>query len=217
MGSDGEGDGPARRASHPQPANLAEHEYTLDRLSFALWNGIAGTSMPAWRDLSRAGSVRRRRGGSRISCRADRADSSREHPRLGRASLRRSLRAVPWRERRGGTDRPSARLDIVPTNFRAVRPSLAASLRALRNGVEGTPMAPWTGKLSEAELSAVAYYVRGFFQADDADGESMIIDLIVLLVHRICGRVSCRLARGAPPPGLDRAAQIPLSGECAKL
>ena len=54
--------------------------------------------------------------------------------------------------------------DIVPTNFRAVRPSLAESLRALRNGVEGTPMAPWTGKLSEAELSAVAYYVRGFFQ-----------------------------------------------------
>jgi len=40
------------------------------------------------------------------------------------------------------------------------------SLRALRNGIEGTPMAPWTGKLSEAELSAVAYYVRGFYQPD---------------------------------------------------
>jgi mono/diheme cytochrome c family protein len=55
-------------------------------------------------------------------------------------------------------------LPIVPTDFRGERPSLAESLRALRNGVEGTPMAPWTGRLSEPELSAVAYYVRGFFQ-----------------------------------------------------
>ena len=27
----------------------------------------------------------------------------------------------------------------------------------------GTPMAPWAGELSEAELSAVAYYVRTFY------------------------------------------------------
>ena len=59
----------------------------------------------------------------------------------------------------------------MPTNFVAERPSLAESLRALRNGIEGTPMAPWTGQLSEAELSAVAYYVRGFYQPDGlADG-----------------------------------------------
>jgi len=29
-------------------------------------------------------------------------------------------------------------------------------------------MAPWTSQLSEAELSAAAYFVRGFFQADPA-------------------------------------------------
>lgn len=55
-------------------------------------------------------------------------------------------------------------LRIVPADFHGVRPSMAESLRALRNGVEGTQMAPWTGRLSEAELSAVAYYVRGFFE-----------------------------------------------------
>ncbi len=36
---------------HPRPANLSEHEYTLDRLGSSLWNGGAGTAMPAWRDL----------------------------------------------------------------------------------------------------------------------------------------------------------------------
>jgi mono/diheme cytochrome c family protein len=55
-------------------------------------------------------------------------------------------------------------LRILPADFRGSRPSIAESLRALRNGVEGTQMAPWTEKLSEAELSAVAYYVRSFYQ-----------------------------------------------------
>ena len=32
------------------------------------------------------------------------------------------------------------------------------------NGIDGTPMAPWSNELSEAELSAVAYFVRGFFE-----------------------------------------------------
>ena len=67
-------------------------------------------------------------------------------------------------ERGGGDGSAVGELRIVPADFRGARPSLAESLRALRNCVEGTPMAPWTGRLSEAELSAVAYYVRGFFQ-----------------------------------------------------
>ncbi len=49
-GTRGEGDGPGAIGLHPRPANLAEHEYTRDRLGVALWNGVAGTAMPAWRD-----------------------------------------------------------------------------------------------------------------------------------------------------------------------
>jgi mono/diheme cytochrome c family protein len=67
-------------------------------------------------------------------------------------------------ERGGGDGSAVGELRIVPADFRGARPGLDESLRALRNGVEGTQMAPWTGRLSEAELSAVAYYVRSFFQ-----------------------------------------------------
>jgi mono/diheme cytochrome c family protein len=64
----------------------------------------------------------------------------------------------------GAGDGPAAgQFPIAPTNFRTERPDIAASLRVLRNGMEGTPMAPWTSELPEAELSAVAYYVRTFF------------------------------------------------------
>jgi mono/diheme cytochrome c family protein len=47
--------------------------------------------------------------------------------------------------------------------MRSGRATLDETLRILRNGVDGTDMAAWggaTGRLSEAELSAVAYYVQ---------------------------------------------------------
>jgi cytochrome c oxidase cbb3-type subunit 2 len=162
-GQHGEGDGPGAAGLHPRPANLAEHEYTLDRLSFALWNGIAGTAMPAWRDLSvqdlsAAASV------ARAFHAAQQEPTLPENIQQLGAEVYKDHCAQCHGENGGGDGSAVSEIDIVPTNFRAVRPSLAQSLRALRNGVEGTPMAPWTGKLSEAELSAVAYYVRGFFQ-----------------------------------------------------
>jgi mono/diheme cytochrome c family protein len=54
-----------------------------------------------------------------------------------------------------------------PTDFRRQRPSQAEGLRALQSGVEGTPMAPWTSRLSNAEMLAVAGYVRGFYEGPD--------------------------------------------------
>ena len=63
----------------------------------------------------------------------------------------------------------AAELTMAPTNFRAQRPSLDQSLRALRNGVDGTPMAPWTSRLDAAEILAVAHHVRGFFEEAPGD------------------------------------------------
>ena len=168
-GNDGKGDGPGAAGLDPRPANLAEHEYALDRLSFALWNGSAGTSMPAWREFSPqdlsavAGVVR---GFHAVQNEPAFPASILD---LG-AHVYAAHCAQCHGEKGGGDGSAISELDIVPTNFRGERPSLAESLRALRNGVEGTQMAPWSTKLSEAELSAVAYFIRGFYQADDAAG-----------------------------------------------
>jgi mono/diheme cytochrome c family protein len=40
------------------------------------------------------------------------------------------------------------------------------SLRALRDGIEGTRMASWSGRMSDAHIVAVANYVRGNFAPD---------------------------------------------------
>ena len=50
-GARGQGDGPGARGLHPKPTSFADHEYSSGRLSEALWNGVTGTAMPAWRDL----------------------------------------------------------------------------------------------------------------------------------------------------------------------
>lgn len=159
----GEGDGPGAAGLHPSPVNLSEHEYTPDRMSLALWNGVTGTAMPAWReltpvDLSAVAEVARGFHGVQ------------PEPAIPQAVL--ALGATVYAARcaqchgtnGAGDGYAMNQFSIAPTNFRAQRPTLAASLRALRNGIEGTPMAPWSNELSEAELSAVAYFVRGFFE-----------------------------------------------------
>jgi mono/diheme cytochrome c family protein len=66
----------------------------------------------------------------------------------------------------GGDGSAAAELTIAPTNFRAQRPTMNHSLRALREGIRGTRMASWTGRLNESEIFAAAAYVRQFFEGD---------------------------------------------------
>ncbi len=162
-GPRGEGDVPGAAGLHPRPVNLTEHEYTLDRLGDSLWNGVAGTAMPAWREL----------GVEDLSAVAQLVRSfhvAQPEPAIPQLVLDLGARVYAARcsqchgENGDGNGSAANQFPIAATNFRSQRPSLAASLRVLRNGVEGTPMAPWSGELSEAQLSAVAYFVRGFYQ-----------------------------------------------------
>ncbi len=163
----GLGDGPGAAGLHPRPVNFSERQYTLDRLSAALWNGVAGTAMPAWRDLSAQDL-------SAIAQVVRGFYAAQPEPALPKDVLDLGSQvygahcAQCHGDKGAGDGSAAEQFPVPPTNFQAQRPSIAASLRALRNGVEGTPMAPWTSQLSEAELSAAAYFVRGFFQPDTA-------------------------------------------------
>jgi mono/diheme cytochrome c family protein len=162
-GSDGEGNGPGAASLRPRPANLAEHEYALPRLAEVMWQGSAGTAMPAWRDhqvddLASIAHVVR-------SFHVAAEESAPPAPLAELGARVYADNCVQCHGPAGGGDGPAiAELRVAPTNFRLVRPSLAESLRALRGGVDGTQMAPWTDRLSDAELVAVAYHVRGLFE-----------------------------------------------------
>ena len=50
-GPAGRGDGKASASLLPRPANLTAARFSDERLSSVLWNGIAGSAMPPWRQL----------------------------------------------------------------------------------------------------------------------------------------------------------------------
>lgn len=160
-----EGRGPAAATLRPRPANLAQHDYTSRRLAQVLWNGVSGTAMPAWRDLSPADLAA-------IAAAVRKLAGRQQEPAIPQAVIQLGARVYAANcaqchgENGAGDGSAASQIEIAPANLRSGRPSIAASLNTLRNGIDGTPMAPWTGRLSEAELSAVAYYVRGFFQPD---------------------------------------------------
>lgn len=162
-GAKGRGDGPGASGLHPAPANLAEHDYGLERLSFALTNGVDGTSMPAWRDYS-VGDL------SALAAAVREFHIAQREPQIPQNILDLGARVYSANCAQchgmdgGGNGTAVSELHIVPANLKGGRPSLSESLRVLRNGIDGTQMAPWTGRLSEAELSAVAYYVRTFYK-----------------------------------------------------
>jgi cytochrome c oxidase cbb3-type subunit II len=163
-GPRGAGDGRGAASLVPAPSDLSAHEYTAARLAQVLWNGIAGTSMQAWRDfqpadLAAIASVVRRFHAGQDGAVPDSLVAIGEHVY--------AANCVQCHGRDGrGDGSAAAELTVAPTNFRSQRPTMNESLRALREGVRGTRMASWTGRLSESELVAVAAYVRRFFEPD---------------------------------------------------
>jgi cytochrome c oxidase cbb3-type subunit 2 len=165
-GPSGHGDGPGAAWLAPRPSNLAEHEYTSARVSEALWNGVPGTAMQAWRDHSVDDLA--------ALARVVRGFGVPQEVRLPESLLGLGQRVyeancVQCHGADGrGDGYAAAELAVAPTSFRAQRPSVDQSLRALRNGIPGTRMASWTGRLTNAEIVAVGNYVRGFFERDGA-------------------------------------------------
>jgi cytochrome c oxidase cbb3-type subunit II len=161
-GTSGKGDGPGADTLRPRPSNLAEHEYSPARLADVLWNGVAGAAMPAWRDQTpedRAAIAQAVRALSMAQVEAA--------PDSAQAELGSRVFAANCAHCHGprgdGNGTAAAELAISPASFRRQRPTLDHTLQVLRDGIEGTPMAPWTPRLSDAELTAVAQYVRGLY------------------------------------------------------
>jgi cytochrome c oxidase cbb3-type subunit 2 len=161
-GTRGEGDGPGALGLLPAPTNLAEHDYAPDRVASALWNGVAGTAMPAWRDHSLddlaalVAAVRALGTGPPQPSLPDALTD------LGQRTYRDNC--VPCHGERGdGSGSAGAALAIAPSNLTRQRPTLGRTVETVREGIPGTPMAPWTSRLTDAEIVAVAQYVRSLY------------------------------------------------------
>jgi mono/diheme cytochrome c family protein len=162
-GSNGKGDGPAAAALLPRPSNLAEHRYPADRLSDVLWNGSVGTAMSAWRDHPVADLAAMAAAVQSLSI-----VGPTEAPPEAMLALGARVYEANCIQCHGvngdGRGTAVAELVVAPTDFRRQQASLAANLRALREGMIGTRMATWTDRLNAGEILAVAHYVRSLYQ-----------------------------------------------------
>jgi mono/diheme cytochrome c family protein len=165
-GASGLGDGPGARLLSPMPTNLAEHAYSTERLAEVLWTGVAGTAMPAWRDYPLADLAAIARAVQALSAERPEPELPEHLMPLGAAAY--SANCVQCHGDDGdGRGSAADSLPMAPTNFARQRASLPQALRAVREGIPGSPMAPWTTRLSNAEVVAVAHYVRSLYSVPE--------------------------------------------------
>jgi cbb3-type cytochrome oxidase subunit 1/mono/diheme cytochrome c family protein len=161
-GSRGLGDGPAAVALAPIPRNLTSAQFSDRSLSEALWNGVRGSSMPAWNDLP-SGDLRGLVAHLKTLTPTERPTDLSAEERSTAQSLYLKQCAVCHGQTGTGDGPTAPSLAPAPTNFHEVRPTLDYAQAALASGVRGTAMPKWGPKLTAEERSLLARYVRSFY------------------------------------------------------
>ncbi|GGF32164.1 hypothetical protein GCM10011611_42910 [Aliidongia dinghuensis] len=163
-GATGAGTGPAAAGLVPRPADLQATRLSDERVSSALWNGVAGSSMPAWRDLpsydlaSLVAYVR--------TLNPTQPDNSPAPDALAHGQAVFARNCTSCHGAGGAGDGPAARtIAPAPTNFQLEQPTTAHALEVLANGVPGTSMPSWRAVLSDQDRRDVVAYVRWIYGA----------------------------------------------------
>lgn len=168
-GDQGKGDGQAAAWLAPKPIDLSQHEYSPDLIADVLWNGVHGSSMPAWRDLSLSQLAELAAKVSSFS-EVETSIASREVLESGRAVFMTHCAECHGNKGDGnGFAANKLPIPIRPADFTRERLTYSESLRVLRSGVAGTAMAPWGERLTPLEMESVSHYLRSLFGASAGD------------------------------------------------
>lgn len=164
------GDGPGARGLMPAPTSLADRFYRPERVLEALWHGVPGTAMPAWRDMPLADLA------ALVShvqqpTSALRDDRIGETPAADAAERGARVYADNCAQCHGPTGAGDGwaanSLPRPPTNFRMQTMGFLGVIATLEKGIPGTMMAPWGSRLSREDMAAVAHHIRAYFGEDE--------------------------------------------------
>ena len=162
-GATGDGMGVAAAGLSPKPADLRESRYSTQGLATTLWNGVAGSSMPAWRDLSATDLASLVTHVQTLHASTTHPGSVASTPALAQGATVYAVNCVSCHGVNGDGNGPAAAVLLPrPANFTVKQPDASRVHRALRDGVPGTAMPPWPG-LSDADQQAVTAFVRSLF------------------------------------------------------
>jgi cbb3-type cytochrome c oxidase subunit I len=162
-GCAGKGDGEASASLLPRPADLTAARFSDERLSSVLWNGIAGSAMPPWRQLP-VEDLRALIAYIQTMHVAAAPQSTAEATRLDEAKASFATACASCHGGSGAGDGPAAAaLAPSPTNFHLKRPTEERAWRVLQEGIPGTAMPPWKSQLGDEERRALVDYIRSLY------------------------------------------------------
>jgi cytochrome c oxidase cbb3-type subunit II len=162
-GANGAGDGPAAPTLLPHPANLGLEAYSDSALGNLLWNGRPGTSMPAWRDLSKTEFADVIAYVQSLHVADPAASPPQSAETIARGATVYAKDCVACHGVDGGGNGPVAHVFLPrPANLNEIQPDQAKVLQVLAEGVPGASMPIFNG-LSPLDQSAVAAYVATLY------------------------------------------------------
>ena len=162
-GSTGKGDGNAAPSLLPRPANLTAARFSDERLSSVLWNGVAGSSMPPWRQLPTE-DLRALVAHTQSLHVPSAAPSTQDASALGVGKALFAATCASCHGDLGAGNGPAAgALAPAPTNFHLKKPTQQRAWDVLEYGVPGTAMPPWQSQLSADERRDLIEFVRSLY------------------------------------------------------
>lgn len=171
-GSTGAGDGKASASLLPKPANLTAARFSDERLSSVLWNGVAGSSMPPWRQLP-AEDLRALIAYTQSLHVPGPEPSAQDAAAIAMGKALFTATCASCHGDTGAGNGPAAgALAPAPTNFHLKKPTQARAWDVLENGVPGTAMPPWRNQLNEDERRALVAFLRSVYdQPQESSGQ----------------------------------------------
>jgi len=162
-GSAGRGDGKASASLLPKPVNLTAALFSDERLSSVLWNGVAGSSMPPWRQLA-AEDLRALVAYVHSLHAPTAAPSTPDAKTLNDGQSLFVANCASCHGGGGAGNGPAAgALAPPPTNFTLKKPTQERARDVLENGVPGTAMPPWRNQLSADQRRTLVEFVRSLY------------------------------------------------------
>lgn len=162
-GANGDGNGLAASGLSPKPKNLRQYRFSTQGLAHILWNGVAGSAMPAWRDLSTTDLASLATYVQALH--ATSVDVAQAPaPILAHGAVVYVGNCLGCHGAQGkGNGSVGMTLLPRPANFTAMQPDTARVIQVLNEGIPGTSMPPWPG-LAPSDKQAVSDFVRTLFK-----------------------------------------------------
>jgi len=161
-GPGGQGDGPAAPSLLPHPANLTAARFSAGRLSDVLWNGVAGTAMPRFRDVPQRDA---RAVASFVGALGSLAPESAVSRQVVLGKQLFQIRCAACHGPAGRGDGPAgATLARRPADLGGKQPTVERVRSVLLHGIPGTAMTAMQQNLSLQDRDALVVFVRSLFQ-----------------------------------------------------